>query len=624
MLMTRHPSTTRWVAATLVALLVCLLSVTAAGPASADDGNDPSGKTGPKSSATVGIRTANAKGGDDRGSYDYEVLPRGVVRDWVAVSNFRYQPITVRLFAKDATSSPGAPFEVQKSDEAPKDLGAWVALKKNKVTIPPRTEIVVPFQLGVPYNATPGDHSGAIVVSLLAKEPKPQGGTIIVDHRVGMRIHLRVPGDLKPALAIEGLKVDWDGQGTLLGRGDATVSYLVHNTGNVVMDVDNAIDLTRVLGLPSTHATVPQIKELLPGGTARVERVVKNVLGTGPMKARVTLHGVPIDPDIADKKIDVTRSAAFPAWPWLLIGIVIAVAALLGTGGWYERRRRRQRRARLEAKEAEERAAQARARHRMTVRSALVGATAVALAAIVPLTAAPASAGEGDTWKATISPKNGVAGEAFDVHTSGACPMPATNIVGFGYGAGFPKEGAVVVSNTGPVDSSSGFTASILDSMMGLMATQPHPEQLHGTYKFVIRCIEPEWPDRSYGEYVAAVKFDNPYRWHALPPLTQKKGPVVPSVAAGSGDSADGSGQDQGAQGGAQNGAPAGGAAGNSDGTTDDGAAADRAQSLLGTSKTADEGSGPSWPLIGAGAAVAVVSLLLAFGSRIPRPRRRS
>jgi hypothetical protein len=540
----------------------------------------------------------------------------------VAVSNYRFEPITVRIFAKDATSSPGAPFEVQKSSEVPKDLGSWIVLKKNKITIAPRTEVVVPFQLGVPYNATPGDHAAAVVVSLLAKEPKPGSGTpIIVDHRVGMRVHLRVPGDLKPALAIERPKTGWDGQTDALGRGDASVSFLVRNTGNVVMDVDDDIELGRVLGLPAVHLRGAPVKDLLPGGTARVETVARGVLGTGPMKARIAVHGVPVDPDLKDKDVRVTSSQGLSAWPWVLIAVVVALLALLVAGGWYERRRLSRRRAGREAREAEELAAQERARHRLTVRSTLAAALVVLASGLLTFTAAPASASDSDQWKATVSPKRGVAGEAFDLHTSGACPKPATNIVGFGYGAGFPKNGAVVVSNTGPVDSAQGFTASILDSMTGLMATQPRPQQLHGTYKFVIRCIEPEWPDRSYGEYVAAIAFDSPYRWHALPPITQLKGPVVAQVGGGS-DGTSGAGA---AQGGARGAAPAPGTASESSPSTGGGSAADRAGSLLATDDAADQGgSGPSWPLIGAGLAVAVATLLLLFGSRLPRPWRRS
>lgn len=604
----------------LVAGLVALALFALPTSAVADDSGSGSGSKDPKSAATVGIRTATAQGGDDRGVFDYEVLPRGVVRDWVAVSNFRYQPITVRLFAKDATTSPDSAFDVQASADAPKDIGGWISLKKNKLTIPPRTEIVVPFQLGVPYNAEPGDHAGAIVVSLLAKEPKPSGGTIVVDHRVGMRVHLRVPGDLKPALEVEKLKVSWNGAGSALGRGDATVTYQVRNTGNLRLDVSGNLALTRVLGLPSTTASVPLVKDLLPGGTTRITQVVRDVLGTGPMKAKVTLHGVPVDPALKAKAVDVTEIKAFPALPWLLIAIAIGLLLLLGTGGWFDRRRRKQRKARLEAQRAEELEAQELAKHRLTVRAALASVAAGIVAALVLAHAGPAGAADGDQWKATISKKSGAAIEAFDINTSGGCPKPATNMVGFAYGAGFPEEGAVVVSNTGPVDNEQGFTAAILDNMIGLMATQPHPQQLHGTYKFVIRCIKAEWPDRSYGEYVAAIKFDDPGHWRALPPLTQKKGPVVQIPTTGPNGEPKTSDHD--AQGGPQ---AAPGSDGASPGATgeDDSTAAGRAGALIDDSAQ-DSGSGPSWVLLGGGIAIAVLSLLLAFGKQIPGPWRRA
>lgn len=617
--MTRHRLHHRnRAAAVLAALLGCLLTVMLAAPAAADD-DKTSAKKDDKNSATVGIRTGNAHGGDDRGSYDYEILPRGVVRDWVAISNYRYQPITVRLFAKDATSSPGSSFAIQKSAQAPKDVGAWVALKKNKITIPPRTEIVVPFQLGVPHDATPGDHAGAIVVSLLAKEPKPEGGTIIVDHRVGMRIHLRVPGDLKTSLAVEKLEAGWDGESDPLGQGPAKVSYLVRNTGNVAMNVSSDIELTRMLGLPSIEASAPAIKELLPGGTAVVERVITDVLGTGPMKAKVSLHGVPVDPDLKDKKVDVTKTVGFPAWPWLLIAIVVVIVALLVAGGWYGRRRRKLRKARLEAERTAVLAQQASAKHRMTVRLAVSGALATLMAAVLlGLAGAPATAAKGDTWQATISKKSGAAQEAFNIVTSGGCPKPATNIVGFAYGAGFPKEGAIVVSNIdGPVSSERGFEVAIVDSMPNIMATQPAPQALRGVYKFVIRCIEAEWPDRSFGEYVAAIKFTDPGHWKAMPPLTTKKGPVVqipttgdngePKTSGGSG-SADGK---------------------SGKGDTEAGPAAEspedvekRIDELLGWES--DEGSGVDKRLLAGGIAIAVLSLLVAFGRRIPGPWRRS
>lgn len=603
----------RHAAAALLAAFALLI-----GPTAAQADEEPGSTKDPKSAATVGIRTANATAGDDRGTFAYEILPRGVQQDYVAISNFRFKPITVRLLAKDASSTLNAGFDIQTSADEAKGIGSWIALKKDKLTLPPRTEVVVPFQLGVPFDATPGDHSGAIVVSLLAKEPKPDGGSIIVDHRVGMRIYLRVPGDLKPALKVEDLKVDWDGEGSLLGRGDARVSYTVRNTGNVRMDASGDLRLTRVLGLPAVDARVPAVEDLLPGGVARYSTVVKNVFGTGPMKAEISLRGVPVDPALKDKAIDVTKTNRFPAWPWLLIAVATGVIALLGTGGWYERRRRKQR-ALVQAQEAAaDEQTRATAKHRMLVRAAIAVLAVGGL--LGPGLASPASAAEGDQWKATITKKEGISLEPFDIETSGGCPLPATAMVGFGYGRGFPKEGAVVVSNTeGNVTNESGFTAALVDSMKNIMALQPDPRGLAGTYKFVIRCIKPEFPDRSYGEYIAGIRFDKADHWVALPPLTSKKGPVVDIASTGP------DGEPKSAPGAGASGASGTPAPGAGQGApTTGGTAADRAADLLATDSASDEGSGPSWPLMGVGIAVLIGSLLLVFGRRIPGPWRRS
>ncbi|RNL63272.1 hypothetical protein EFK50_16415 [Nocardioides marmoriginsengisoli] len=614
--MRRHRAAPRLTSALAVLAAGLLAGSLLALPTAAHAADDPSGPdTKAKNSATVGIRTANAKGGDDRGVFDYEVLPRGVVQDWIAISNFRYQPITIRLLAKDASSTPNAGFDIQASADEAEDVGSWISLKKNKLTLPARTEVVVPFQLGVPHDATPGDHSGAIVVSLLAKEPKPDGGSIVVDHRVGMRIHLRVPGDLKPALKVEDLKVDWNGAGSPLGRGDATVTYTVRNTGNVRMNASGGIELTRILGLPGVDATAPPVEDLLPGGVAQYRSVVKNVFGTGPMKAEIALHGVPVDAALKEKAIDVTTTEGFAAWPWLLIAIVVAVLLLAGGGGYYERRRRQARAAEQAGLLAAEERDRASAKHRMLVRGALLAGVLGAL--LSPGLGVPATAANGDEWKATISKKQGIALEPFDIETSGGCPLPATSMIGYGYGRGFPKEGAIVVSNTdGAVTNETGFTAALGDSMKNLMAAQPDPRGLAGEYRFVIRCIKAEFPDKSYGEYVAAIKFDKPDHWVALPPLTNKKGPVVQIPTTGPNGEPKTKNQ------------PGGGTAGPDGNPSDDaqaqGSAADRAGDLLGTDAPAATDDGPSWVLMAAGIVVLIGSLALAFGRRIPGPWRRS
>lgn len=617
-----------------IMLLLATLGVLVAGlagPASAADDAPGSSRAsaGNSGGITVGIRTGNAEGGDRRGVYKYEILPRGVVQDWVAVSNYRDKPVTVRLFAKDATSDADTAFRIQPSEERPTDVGSWIALKQNRVTIPAKTELSIPFQLGVPFNATPGDHAGAIVVSLLSREPKPDGRTVIVDNRVAMRVYLRVPGDLKPAVAIDDPKVSWDGERSPSGRGTAVVSYTVRNTGNVRLDVDGAVELSRAMGLPNVKGRAAALTDLLPGGSAPVRVRIPAVLGTGPMTASIELTGTPTDPKLSGTA-SAEESVSFGAWPWLLLMLVALGLVLLGTGGWFWRRRWSARQAAEAADAAAEESARAAAKHRLPVARLAVRAAGITAAALVAggvsvAGLAPAAqAAPGDRWQATITDEAGKpikqanAAVPFYLTTSGGCPKPATNVVGFGYGVGFPKEGAVVVSNIdGPVSNERGFAVALVDNMINLMAAQPAPQQLTGTYTFVLRCIEPEFVDKSYGEYVTSIRFDSPAKYVAPPPLTTKKGPTVqipttgkngePRIPdrVGKGATADPS------------------AGGTAAGELSQAEAAERAQQLLDAPEQ-ESGSGTNWPLIGGGVVVAALSLLVAFGRRLPWSRRKS
>ena len=320
-------------AATVLALLVATLP--SGGAALAADEADGTSRN----AATVGIRTANQQSGDDRGKYEFEIFPSGVLRDFVAVANYRDEPIRVRLLARDATSVTGTAYAVQSSAEKPRDVGAWIDLKKQSIRLPAHTEKIVPFEISVPDDARPGDHAGAILVSLLAKQAKPTGGTVVIDHRVGMKVAVRVPGELRPELSVENMSVAWGGVTSFLGRGDATLRYTVLNTGNVVMRATQEVRFARPGGLRGTSGNVPPIDEILPGGTVDVIRVVPGLFGAGPMTATLALRTEPADPALSGGAGDVSEKVSFSAWPGVLIGWIAAVLLIVGGGGWFGRRR---------------------------------------------------------------------------------------------------------------------------------------------------------------------------------------------------------------------------------------------------------------------------------------------
>lgn len=265
-------------------LTLALPLLAASGAAVADDTTS----SPPSSSAvTVGIRTAGQDGPDDRGRYDEEIAPRGVRQDYVALYNYSLRPVTVRLLARDATSSAGSSFEVQPSADEPTGVGSWIAIQRPVVRMQPQSQTLVPFQIGVPYNASPGDHAGAIVASLLV-HPDAHDGQVVADRRVGLRVYLRVPGALRPELTIKHLTSTFDGSWNSFGYGRTTVDYTLRNTGNVTLSADQVVQLASSRGLFPEQMRPDPAEQVLPGGEVVVHTVSPRMFAVGKLATTVT------------------------------------------------------------------------------------------------------------------------------------------------------------------------------------------------------------------------------------------------------------------------------------------------------------------------------------------------
>lgn len=86
------------------------------------------------------------------------------IEDSVVVVNKTDEPLTFRLYAADAynTARDGG-FAVRTPGERMRGVGAWAEPAKDRVTVPGRKSVTVPFTIRVPADAEPGDHPGAIV-----------------------------------------------------------------------------------------------------------------------------------------------------------------------------------------------------------------------------------------------------------------------------------------------------------------------------------------------------------------------------------------------------------------------------------------------------------------------------
>lgn len=313
----------RAVLAVLAALLLAgpALPAAAAPPVPLADGPD----------VTWGVRAAGQDQSAERSTFDYTVRPGATATDGFTTSSGRLDVVT---------------REVESVA-----VGAWVKLGTGHVTVPAAGSVEVPFTVRVPKDATPGDYAGGLVTSL----PQPQvTDGIAVDRRLGVRLRLRVQGELEPGLTVDPMRVAYHGTVNPFGTGRATVTYTVRNTGNVRLAAGQAVSVAGPFGLGRRTAPVPDdVPELLPGESWDVVAEVSGVLPVFRLTASTTLDLEPADAGLPVEPWSVRATASTAAVPLAPLVLVVLVAAGIVAAVLLARKRARERRRGEEARVAE-------------------------------------------------------------------------------------------------------------------------------------------------------------------------------------------------------------------------------------------------------------------------------
>lgn len=340
------PRRTAAVRTALLVLLAALAFGTSTGPARAAEGD-----------VTWTVRTAANDYGEDRSSFGYAVNPGGAAEDALVVANHGTDPLNLAVYAADGFTTEKGQLDLLTEGKKSRSIGSWVRAGRKSVRIAPGKSAEIPFTVKVPDNATPGDYVGGILTSL--KQADDTEG-IAVDRRLGIRIKLRVSGALRPALAVEDVHVDYRGSANPFARGDATVTYSLHNTGNALLSGTQKVTLNGPFGTLSTDAgTVAAPPELLPGERWKVTVPVHDV--TPALRLTATVAVTPLVTDAAGSTtaLDPVRTTAHGwAVPWTLLLLLVLVLGA-AAAGFVLVRRARVRRARHEEERVREAVEQA-------------------------------------------------------------------------------------------------------------------------------------------------------------------------------------------------------------------------------------------------------------------------
>jgi uncharacterized membrane protein len=245
----------------------------------------------PAAAADWTVEPAANQFGAGRTSFGYTVNPGGQVSDGVVVVNHGAAPAQVSLRADG------------------RGVGGWVRPGQDEVTVAPGESTVVPFALTVPKQARPGDYAGRIA---------------------GIPIRLRVSGTIKPSLAVEDVRVHYAETANPIGKGDATVTYTIRNTGNALLSASQTVSLSGPLGRWKVAAgTIPRTPPLLPGDTRTVSVPLRDVTPALRLTATVTLIPLMTDAAGSTAPLAATKTSGHAlVVPWSLLAVVVVVCGL--------------------------------------------------------------------------------------------------------------------------------------------------------------------------------------------------------------------------------------------------------------------------------------------------------
>lgn len=298
----RTPSARRNLSLTVLVLLPVIATVLGAGPAQAVD------------NGTLGIRPAT-----ESDFFHLSVAAGSTLEETALVNNRSTTPVTLLTYAVDGTTTPQGGIALESQSSRPSALGLWTTMDAPSITVPPQTEMRVPFTIHIPVGTMPGDYIGGLIIQPPAEtgqvSSNANGTPVRLDvvTRQGVRIYLNVAGQAVTKLDAGALS--WAQSGD-----DVTVTLPVTNSGNTTLNPRGSVVLASVVGANTTLAfTTPD--SIFPGATVELHATLSPAafIQIGTITAEVT-SAAP----------SITQSTSFVNIPWWIIVGAVAILAIIG------------------------------------------------------------------------------------------------------------------------------------------------------------------------------------------------------------------------------------------------------------------------------------------------------
>ncbi len=129
---------------------------------------------------SFGIRPTKADHGrpETFSYFSYQlVAPGAVMSDEALVMNSGDVPVTLKLFAADGITAINGGTSFAGQGQKISGVAGWLSLAVTEISLEPGKDVVVPFTISVPADASPGHHVAGLVVEASAQ--RRRRGTVL-------------------------------------------------------------------------------------------------------------------------------------------------------------------------------------------------------------------------------------------------------------------------------------------------------------------------------------------------------------------------------------------------------------------------------------------------------------
>lgn len=209
-----------------------------------------------------------------------------ILHNHIRVTNSGTTIGTVSLYPVDATTGQTSGVVYLSGNDTQHDVGTWITLGLQHVTLLPGQSQIIPFQVAIPSIVRPGQHVGGIVAESEAMESESTpGGSTIQIHVQSLTIaavQVNLPGTPIEQLVATGIQP---------GGENGYQSLLVHlsNTGTVMLKPEGELQVVDVQGTVVRNLPL-KLDTLLPQTEINYPVYMKGqALKAGDYRATLTL-----------------------------------------------------------------------------------------------------------------------------------------------------------------------------------------------------------------------------------------------------------------------------------------------------------------------------------------------